>query len=287
MVTDDPAAVARPKLPVWRTAKESFGFVFGNFGQFLLVAWLPFLITLAAQIVTFYGPPVAMSLLANLIYYLAYALFAVRWHRLVLLDDRGGVFTEPLAKRNFLFFAYTLFLALTPFLPMLVVMFKPWWNFVQGASPEEFQQMMMAMAMWMPVLGLFAFILYLVMFRLSLLLPAAAVDRPLGFGEAWRRLGGNTWRLIGASALVAIAFVIAIIPIELTLGWSMMKQLPVSTTQAPMMPSAMAMSLFFVAMMAIGFLMMAVIITVLSKTYQHVIGAPNVGDDIPGATPAS
>lgn len=287
MVTSDPAASVRPKLPAWRTTKESFGFVFGNFGQFLLVAWLPFLITFAAQIVTFYGPPVALWLLSNLIYYLAYALFAVRWHRLVLLDDRGGVFTEPLAKRNFLFFGYTLLFALAPILPILVLMLEPWWLYAQGASPQEFQQMMMPMAMWMGLLVPVVFILYLVMFRLSLLLPAAAVDRPLGFGEAWRRLGGNTWRLIGASVLVGLAFVIAIIPIELTLGLSMVKQWQVSTTQAPMMPSTMAMSLFFMAMLALGFLMMAALITVLSMTYRHVIGAPGGDDTAPVAATAS
>ena len=78
MTDGDPAALVRPKLPVWRTTKESFGFVFGKFGHFLLVGWLPFLITFASQVTSFYRPPVALLLLANLIYYLAYALFAVR-----------------------------------------------------------------------------------------------------------------------------------------------------------------------------------------------------------------
>ncbi len=90
-----PLGTAR-KVPVWRTAVESYRFLFANLGRFLALGWLLMVIAAAPQIVgvlamgepsgwgaeTLQDSPahVLATVLISVVYYAMYPVFAVRWH---------------------------------------------------------------------------------------------------------------------------------------------------------------------------------------------------------------
>jgi hypothetical protein len=65
----------------------------------------------------------------------------------------------------------------------------------------------------LPVVGL------LVVPRVSIALPAIALDEALTLGEAWRLSRGNTWRLALATILCAIPAVVVASPLYWLFSW--------------------------------------------------------------------
>jgi hypothetical protein len=65
--------------------------------------------------------------------------------------------------------------------------------------------------------GLLSLVVTLCVLRLSLIWPAAAQGAPMGWGEAWRRMRGNTWRLVATALLVSapifvtVAFALSVV----------------------------------------------------------------------------
>ena len=49
MTTEVPPPAGRGKVPVWRTAIGSYGFVFGNLDRFFALGWLLLVITFAVN----------------------------------------------------------------------------------------------------------------------------------------------------------------------------------------------------------------------------------------------
>ena len=86
-----------PKLPVWETATGSYGFVFTNLKHFVALAWVPLMVVVASSGVGELGDSMLTTMLEPIILYAMSAVFAVRWHRFFLLDERDGVFTEVFA----------------------------------------------------------------------------------------------------------------------------------------------------------------------------------------------
>ena len=291
MTTEVPPPAGRGKLPVWRTAMESYRFVFGNLGRFLALGWLLLVIAAAAQIVGVLvlgepagwgaetlrlSPPyILANVLIGVIYYAMYIVFAVRWHRFYLLDERVSVFSEILAARNWRFLGYFLLLALAPFLPALIVVIIGWGASLSGAGLPQEGTVAALSRTFFTVAGLASFVLGFVFLRFWLVLPAAAVDRPIGLGESWRRLGGNTWRYIGAIFLVAIpAIVVGLILMALFVPFLI----------ASMHGGGPGSSMTFLVVWNLvntifGFFITAVWITVLSTFYRHIVGidAPEGG----------
>ena len=129
MMTEVPPPAGRGKVPVWRTAIRSYGFVFSNLGRFFALGWLLLVITFAVNMasgfLTEVGGEESRSL-ADWVSYLAlsaaswamYIVFAVRWHRFFLLNERESVFTHVLEMRNWRFLGYTVLLSFAPVVPM-------------------------------------------------------------------------------------------------------------------------------------------------------------------------
>ena len=266
MSTGGQPPVTARKVPVLDTLVESYRFVFANPGRFLALGWLPLLIAFAVNMVSdvrgevgggedaSFADWVAYVALSAA-YWAMYAVFAVRWHRFYLLDERESVFSEFLAARNWRFLGYTLLLTFAPMVPMWVIVL------ISG-----FVSILPSIA---------ASILLFVMFRFSLVLPGTAVDRPLGLGEAWHKMLGHTWRFIGAFFLVAIPAMFLIWIVLAILGQSLSGGItsgePESMADVSVVTNA--------AIAIIGFLWTAAGITVLSKFYRHIVGreAPEGG----------
>ena len=130
MTTEVPPPAGRGKVPVWRTAIESYRFVFGNLDRFFALGWLPLVIAFAASMTSGFLTEVDGGegrSLADWVSYLAlsaaswamYIVFAVRWHRFFLLNERESVFTHVLGMRNWRFLGYTVLLSFAPVVPII------------------------------------------------------------------------------------------------------------------------------------------------------------------------
>ena len=258
MTIEVPPPAGRGKVPVWRTAMDSYGFVFGNLDRFFALGWLPLVIAFAVNMAIDVLADVGggkNGFVADWVTYTAleaanwamYLVFAVRWHRFFLLDEHESVFSGIFAARNWRFLGYTLLLTFAPFVPVLVFLF------ISGFVSSLFST---------PSL-----ILFFVMIRFSLVLPGTAVDRPIGLGEAWRGLGGNTWRYIGAIIPVAIPMIIA--------GFILNLLVPIWFASMDGGGPGSLMTFLVVRNLVniiLTFFVIAFGITVLSKTYRHIIG---------------
>ena len=279
MTTEVPPPAGKGKVPVWRTAIESYRFVFGNLDRFFALGWLPLVIAFAASMTSGFLTEVDGGegrSLADWVSYLAlsaaswamYIVFAVRWHRFFLLNERESVFTHVLGMRNWRFLGYTVLLSFAPVVPMLVIGLIGFGVFVSVADFQEAGAVGLALILLFGLSGFAAFILMFVVLRFSLVLPGTAVDRPLGLGEAWGNMRGNTWRFMGAIILVAVPSVILMLILLANFGPSLFGDM---TGGAP--PPTIGVVVATKAVGAIiGFFVAAAAVTVLSKFYRHIVG---------------
>ena len=289
MTTQVPPPAGRGKVPVWRTAIGSYGFVFGNLGRFFALGWLLLVITFAVNMAS--GALVNVGTgedasVADWVTYIAlsaaswamYLVFAVRWHRFFLLDERESVFSEILAARNWRFLGYTVLLSFAPVVPMLVIGLVSFGVFVSVVESQGAGAVELALILLFGLSGIATFILLFVMFRFYLVLPGTAVDRPLTLGEAWRNMRGNSWRFIGAFFLVAIPLIIVALILATFGGISEFASM---TSGAPE-PTIGILVVTNAVTAIIGFFTMAVGVTVLSIFYRHIVGmdAPGGGAHI-------
>ena len=279
MTTEVPPPAGRGKVPVWRTAIGSYGFVFGNLGRFFALGWLLFMINFAATMASGFVFNVGAreeASVADWVNYIAlsaiswamYAVFAVRWHRFFLLNERESVFSDVLGARNWRFLGYTVLLSFAPVLPIIFLGLIGFGDFPLEAEPQAMEAIN-----WTPIIlfGLYMLalpIIIFVLFRFFLVLPATAVDRPLTLGEAWRNMRGNTWRFIGATLLIGIPLMIAV---SIQAMFAAFSQVASATGGAPE-PTIGDLVATNAVMAIIGFLLVAAGITVLSTFYRHIVG---------------
>ena len=286
MTTQVSPSAGRGKVPVWRTAIGSYGFVFANLDRFFALGWLLLLITFALSMASGFLFKIGVEESASVadwanyftltaISWAMHAVFAVRWHRFFLLDERESVFTDVLGARNWRFLGFMVLLSFVPMVPLMILALVGF-----GVSPLETGPQAIETINWMPIIlfGLYMLALPIIIFvllRFYLVLPAIAVDRPLTLGEAWRNMRGNTWRFIGAMALVGIPFMIAVLFVATFLGFSEFA----SANGGASEPTIGVLMATNAVTAIIGFFLIAAAVTALSKFYRHIVGmdAPEGG----------
>jgi hypothetical protein len=133
---------------------------------------------------------------------LAGAIFAVRWLRLVLLDERVGDSLVPPGWTPFVVAAIKLGALLL--LGWVILVFL-------AVMPPLFLTLVLSAA------GIVAMVLAAA--RVSLIFPAAAVERPLSFAASWALLRGNYWRFFLCLVLCHLPFVVVgMVIASLTVG---------------------------------------------------------------------
>ena len=286
MTTQVSPSAGRGKVPVWRTAIGSYGFVFANLDRFFALGWLLLLITFALSMASGFLFKIGVEESASVadwanyftltaISWAMHAVFAVRWHRFFLLDERESVFTDVLGARNWRFLGFMVLLSFVPMVPLMILALVGF-----GVSPLETGPQAIETINWMPIIlfGLYMLALPIIIFvllRFYLVLPAIAVDRPLTLGEAWRNMRGNTWRFIGAMVLVGIPFMIAVLFVATFLGFSEFA----SANGGASEPTIGVLMATNAVTAIIGFFLIAAAVTALSKFYRHIVGmeAPGGG----------
>jgi len=185
-------------LPVGDTMKAAYASVFGRFAELIRAALVPLAMSflLYGLMLAVRGTP-AVVVLVELLSLLPYTLFAVAWHRVVLLGQ--AAMPTPVMpvwqRRHWRFLGYTLIVtALTYgfsllYAPLIAALL------VEGSTVNLWQSLLL---MFMLLFGTY------VVLRLSFVFPAVAVDESYRFADSWRHTKDQGLRLLGAMFLTLL-----------------------------------------------------------------------------------
>jgi hypothetical protein len=285
------------KLPILETASQAYRLVFGQPVSLIIALAVPFLLwnlllfevwpVIAEGLGTVFPPAeaqggglaltlqVVLSLLVILAFWIVpETLFAVMWHRFVLL---GPVAAKPRPitlwrSRHWRFFGYLWIVTFVMTVPM-----DPGFFFILAVGPGS-----SLMSPAMVAMGLVGVILSMagvyVIARLSLVLPASAIEFRCRFRESWRYTRGQGWRLIFATLLGGGPYIVLEIlraslaeteVVEMGDGFNFVDRPAFGSLQIDQ------------SVMMLGFLLStAITITVLSLAFRHCTGwrPPSEGD---------
>ncbi len=267
-------------LPVGRTVADAYRFTLQHVGQVLVAALLPFTLSLTMSLLGA-GLGGALGFVATLVDVFAYAIFAVAWHRALLVGEPPRVLPQ-LGGRQLRFWLMSLLLVLI--VTLLV------------GLPAMALSGLAAGGGGGPALGLIVIPLVLlagyVAARFSFVFPAAAVDERFGLAESWRTTAGNAWRLIGAY-LLALFPMIAVVFLLMVVGGSLLGLGGMMGGPGGMGPGGGAPGIggpagvVFIALMAVvNYIFAAVFVSLLSLAFRTCTGwVPDSGQAPPAAGP--
>jgi hypothetical protein len=178
------ASPSGQQIDIAASVRAAYATVMDNARLAVDLAWLPFAIIVGAELLAWLvgGGGGFGKILALLIHAAGFAVFGtvfiVRWHRFVL---RGETLPETLFPPGWgTFFLTTLKVVLAICVGAFILG-------MIAALPPHFLTGLIA------VVGAIA--LAFASSRVSLVFPAAAIERPLSLREAWDVMAGNYWRL--------------------------------------------------------------------------------------------
>ena len=294
VTTPPPAPVTQ--LPIWATVKATFRSVLvENLGRLPKAAFAPFVISLALILVfalLFPGQfePAAVGqephagladVVSALLGLVPYVIFAVTWHRLVLLDDPPR-WLPSWRRRHWRFLGYSLVLFLLAYLLLIVlglVGTATLWALGGGPSGEEMSgPMAFLSAAAALLLGL---IVAWTVLRLSFVFPAAAVDEGYGLGDSWRQTRGQGLRLIAIVVLIMVPVYAALIVLTGLIGFAIGLIAEFSGGAAS---EAVGLAVFLVSAsvgIVLGYVALALGVTMISTAFRTCSGWVPAGAAVP------
>jgi hypothetical protein len=200
----------------WEIVRHSFAMLYRNLGNALRISVGPLLIALVAAflILGVFGsgvdtlteeiepdklpPGLALAaLLIMLLFVFVFAWIAVAWHRFILLEDYPGLL-PPLAGRpvwRYLGKILLLFLVIMVLTIPAIILIAIFASVLMGPiSPFILSTLN---------LGLVLYVSYMYL-RFAIVLPATAVGRPMGFGDAWRVTSPYASAILGAGIIIML-----------------------------------------------------------------------------------
>ena len=202
-------------LPIGASVSAAYRSVFGRFGYLMRAALVPFLLSLVIMVLSRAAgeSPVLIQVL-GLLTLGPYTIFAVAWHRAVLLDAAPPLI-PVWEKRHWRFLGYLLIITAVSygasFLYQPVVaslLLTP-----EGLETSTLETPAVLFALVSLVLVMYLFL------RISFVFPAVAVDEHYGLALAWRHSKGQGLRLFGAmftTMILAYLGVMIVLQIALT-----------------------------------------------------------------------
>lgn len=236
-------------VPIFRTVGQALSMMFGNLGSLLRAAAFPALLSLLIGLAQWYFlPPEMRGLLLEegasldgaevelqafhwsqglgVLSVVPYVFFAVAWHRVLLMGPEAGrpALLPAWKTRHWVFLGYLVVTAII----FLAVMSVP--GILMGMGSIGItkilgQEQLAGQGAAGLVVGLGVLLMVVVglslWLRLTLVLPARAVDERFGLKHAWRIGRGQGWRLLVINFLMTIislfVAMIAAIPLVLAL----------------------------------------------------------------------
>jgi len=241
------------KLDVLRAVREAYSGAWTHMGEMLRLIWLPGLLYLATSIISIYVDPeenLFAALLLNVVALLLWPIIAVTWHRFILIGDApSGSFHLNFGRREARFLMVSIFLFLLLLPGMLLA--------IAGTALAQ-EQTQSTIGSLLGFIGMLLILVSLYFFvRLSLLLPAAAVDDPIDARLVLERTRGNFWRLVAVFALVVLPIAVCVILLGSLMG------------------SVPALAIVGAAAFAVISVFFAIVnVAVLSVVYRELVGPP-------------
>ena len=191
------------RLPIWSTIGRSYGIVFRNLGVFLALALLPIALTLIVQetsreIVGYLDWPKRVRLLLEEPFrWLFWTVFAVAWHRYVLLGQRDTTawIQFRVGWREIRYLCYSAVVSI-PLLGARV----PTMVLIHNLQEFSAWTALMLSLIALMIIGLGI----VVLIRFSFIFPSVSVDRPTGFHRSWKETRSSGWRIFGTTFLASI-----------------------------------------------------------------------------------
>ena len=198
------------KLPVLQTVSTAYGAVLGRPGRFILRTVPPLIILMALWLIQLAWGPWTFSLfsIAPLVDILPYIFFGLLWFRLYLLESSESLLTRPVfGPRSLVYFAVAIIIYLLFWLPIVLFVFPALVELLQTSRTGTLPAPMTLIQGFVLLPGMFLAWCYL-LGRISLLLPAMAVDGSMGPRAAWRSTAGNGLRLLAAYMLAGLPILV-------------------------------------------------------------------------------
>jgi len=247
--------MAAQPLPIGESVRNAYARLGELLGQLPRAAAGPYVLSLLLSLPAALFPPGPSSELAfALLSLLPYTLFAVAWHRLVIL---GPAIAPPRLvpawrSRHWRFLGYSLLL-------------------VGLAAPGALAAVLLA-GLLMPAQGVASLLLVVLSVglaylfaRLSLVLPATALDEPYRLRHAWEHSRGQGLRLLAILLLALLPLMFVTLLVGSLLGGL------VAPAEAGS-PSAAQFILFQLVAAVIGYTATAISLTVISQAFRSLAG---------------
>jgi len=247
MSTSPPSAGAA-RIDIADEIGRAYRAVIDNVRLVVEMAVIPLLIVLAAELVALFlrGGGIAgqaLGALVEMVGFLVFgAVYVVRWHRYVLLGDRvSGGFIPP------------------GWAPFFVAGLKVGGLVVLGWVVLVVIAVVPPHLVTMPLTVAGGIALTLAAMRVSLIFPAAAIERPVGLSTAWDWIVGNFWRLFVCLVVCYLPFVVVEVIVNAIAG---------------VFP-ALLWIVFEALRLAVSFAGIAVVAALLSHLYREIVGDPS------------
>ena len=150
---------------------------------------------------------------AMLVFYIVLLItgiwIAVAWHRYVLLNEEPtSVIPAFRGDRMLAYFGYSLLIGLI-MIPIVFILFFVASIIVvplfMSGGPNMFGLIVMALVVYVPII--------VVVYRLSVVLPAAALEENLGIGGAWEQTKGTTGTMLVLAITTVLCYMIINLPV--------------------------------------------------------------------------
>jgi hypothetical protein len=199
--------------------------VFGNLSAALKISAILYLIQFAvsywfgSQIPEFGVGGMSPGAMTNipwgslLIFYVVLLItglwIAVAWHRYILLNEEPSSILPALRfDRMLAYFGYSLLIGLI-MIPVAFVL-----SFIVSLLVAPLLMSGGANMFGIVVVGLLIYVpLIVIVYRLSVVLPAAALEENLGIGGAWERTKGTTGTMLVLAIISALGFLLINLPV--------------------------------------------------------------------------
>lgn len=157
----------------------AFKALFSDFDAFLRIvwAWYALVAVLGVLGMLLAANSIAVGFVVVAVWLCSSASIAVAWHRNLLLGERPGPVNLSFGRREIAYLGKTFLVFLIMMIPSMVL----------GATALPFMQNWMG---FMIVAGLMLLLILPLFMRLCLILPATALDEPLGISDAFYRSEG-------------------------------------------------------------------------------------------------
>ena len=177
--------------------------VFGNLGDALRISGVLYLLGAGLSTTAALAIPLSPSrwlplLIVNIVASVLYIWVATAWHRFVLLDEHPDALLPAFnGRRVLVYVGYSLLVSLA-----LAAI---------GLVGGIFVGIFAAAHVWIivvPVAIIAVLVVFVVSYRLSVVLPAASVEKPIKLRDAWEDTRGSTWVMISIALLTFVSLAV-------------------------------------------------------------------------------